>query len=85
MGRCFLRERARGGERQQLGSGGGPYWVKLVRIGNQFTGFSSADGVNWNQIATVSLAMSANAFAGLAVTAHNNLKVNTATFGRLAA
>src|SRR5207237_326743 len=26
-----------------------PYWVKLVRSGNTFAGFSSADGSTWTQ------------------------------------
>src|SRR5207244_5478717 len=27
-----------------------PYWVKLVRSGNTFSGYASADGVNWAQV-----------------------------------
>jgi hypothetical protein len=26
-----------------------PYWVRLVRSGNTFTGYRSLDGVNWTQ------------------------------------
>ena len=26
-----------------------PYWVKLVRSGNIFTGYRSSDGTNWTQ------------------------------------
>ena len=26
-----------------------PYWVKLVRSGNTFTGYRSPDGTNWTQ------------------------------------
>ncbi len=62
------------------GSGTAPYWVKLIRTGNLFTGFSSADGINWNQAGSMDLPMTANAFVGLAVTAHNNTTMNTATF-----
>jgi regulation of enolase protein 1 (concanavalin A-like superfamily) len=65
------------------GSGTAPYWVKLVRTGNLFTGYSSPDGANWNQVGSTNLPMSANAFLGLAVTAHNNTKTNTATFDNL--
>lgn len=63
------------------GSGAAPYWLKLVRIGNLFTGFSSADGISWNQAGSINFPMAANAFVGLAVTAHNNIMSNTATFG----
>src|SRR5438445_625852 len=27
-----------------------PYWVQVMRSGNTFTGFTSADGVTWTQI-----------------------------------
>ena len=55
--------------------------MKLVRSGNTFAGFSSPDGNTWTQVgATVTIAMSANALVGLAVTAHNNTALNTSTF-----
>jgi hypothetical protein len=57
-----------------------PQWVKLVRAGSTFTGFYSADGVAWTQIASTNLTMAAGATAGLAVTAHDNASLNTATF-----
>ncbi len=56
------------------------YWVKLLRNGNVFTGFMSADGINWTQVASVTIPMNSSAFIGLAVTAHNNTAVNTSTF-----
>lgn len=62
------------------GSVSAPYWVKLVRSGNTFTGYTSADGVGWLEIGSTVIPMATNAFAGLAVTAHNNTLVNTATF-----
>ena len=57
-----------------------PYWVKLVRSGNTFTGSVSSDGANWTQIGSDTIAMASNAYVGLAVTAHNNSALNTATF-----
>jgi hypothetical protein len=57
-----------------------PYWVRLVRAGNTFTGFRSADGVTWTQVDSQTVAMNATVFVGLAVTAHNNVNVNTSTF-----
>ena len=61
---------------------GAAAWVRLVRTGtNNFSGYYSADGSNWTQIGTtISLTMSNSALAGLAVTAHNNALLNTATF-----
>jgi hypothetical protein len=58
-----------------------PVWVQLVRSGDAFTASYSTDGVNWTQLgATQTIAMSPTALAGLAVTAHNNALLNTATF-----
>jgi len=57
-----------------------PYWVRLVRSGNTFTGFSSSDGVTWTQVGQISVTMASNALEGLAVCAHNNTALNTSTF-----
>jgi len=57
-----------------------PYWVKLVRSGNTFTGYRSPDGVTWTQQGTATIAMASTAYVGLAVTAHNNSSLCTATF-----
>ncbi len=64
---------------QQLGHAA-PYWVRLVRSGNTFTGFSSADGVTWTTVGTISMTMTGSTNTGLAVTAHNNTALCTATF-----
>ncbi len=57
-----------------------PYWVRLTRSGNTFTGFSSPDGANWTQVGTITVTMAANAPEGLAVTSHDNTQLNTSTF-----
>jgi hypothetical protein len=56
------------------GCGGGavPFWTKLVRSGNDFSGYCSADGVTWIPVASSSIAMPASVLVGLAVTSHNN-------------
>jgi endoglucanase len=61
-------------------SGAAPYWVKLSRAGDSFTGFISSDGSTWQQVGSVTVPMATNILAGLAVTAHNNTTMNTATF-----
>jgi regulation of enolase protein 1 (concanavalin A-like superfamily) len=63
-----------------LGGISAPYWLKLVRHGSNFTGFSAPDGSNWTLVGTASVPMATNIFVGLAVTAHNNVLSNTATF-----
>jgi glucosylceramidase len=56
-----------------VGSITAPHWVRLVRAGNAFKGYHSADGVSWAQIgATATLPMNYGALIGLAVSAHNN-------------
>ncbi|HLY11323.1 MAG TPA: hypothetical protein VKW04_18620 [Planctomycetota bacterium] len=75
--------------RSQLGTGefstGGPsvvapYWLKVTRSGNTFTGSTSPDGSSWSVAGTASISMSANVFVGLAVTSHNNGVLDVATF-----
>jgi fibronectin type 3 domain-containing protein/regulation of enolase protein 1 (concanavalin A-like superfamily) len=62
-----------------------PYWVKLVRSGNTFTGYYSADGVTWTQQGTSSFTMATTAYVGLALTSHNNSSLCTATFDNVTA
>jgi hypothetical protein len=58
-----------------------PYWVKLVRSGNTFSGYASPDGVNWTQVGTTqTITMALNVYIGLAVSANNNSVLATATF-----
>ncbi len=64
---------------QTTGGVTAPVWVKIVRAGDQFTGYSSADGVNWTQRGTTTVAMAADVQIGLAVTSHNDGVINTAT------
>ena len=56
-----------------------PVWLRLVRQGDVFTGYSSLDGVNWTLIGSQTVSMYP-VVAGLAVTSHNNGELNPATF-----
>jgi subtilisin family serine protease/regulation of enolase protein 1 (concanavalin A-like superfamily) len=58
---------------------GPPYWVKLVRTGNTFTGYVSADGVAWSQVGTSTIAMTSSIYVGLVVNSHNNSALCTTT------
>lgn len=63
-----------------------PYWVKLVRSGNTFTGYRSPDGTNWaQQGTTTTITMGTAVYVGLAVTAHNSGGMATATFDNMIA
>jgi len=57
-----------------------PYWVKLVRSGNTFTGYRSSDNITWTLIGSTTITMANPATQGLAVCAHNNTLLNTSTF-----
>jgi hypothetical protein len=57
-----------------------PHWLKLVRTGNVFDGYVSADGTNWLAAGSVTNALNKNLSAGLALTAHNNAVLNSTLF-----
>lgn len=58
-----------------------PVGLELTRSGNSFTAYYSTDGMTWIQIGpSQSVTMGTTALAGLAVTAHDNGAVCTATF-----
>ena len=57
-----------------------PYWVRLTRVGNVFTGYSSSNGVNWTQVYALVIVMPDQIYAGLEVCARNNAKVCLAAF-----
>lgn len=57
-----------------------PAWVKLERHGDTFVGFVSGDGREWQKIGEAMIQMSRDALVGLAVCAHNNGAVCTASF-----
>jgi alpha-D-xyloside xylohydrolase len=50
-----------------------PQWLKLVRWGNSFTPYRSADGVSWVKVANaVTLSIPSTAYFGMVLTSHNN-------------
>lgn len=60
-----------------------PYWLRLVRSGSTFTGYSSPDGVAWTSVGQTNVTMAVSATAGLAVCAHNNGALNTSAFDNI--
>jgi len=74
-----------------------PYWVKIVRQGNRFTGYYSADGTNWvaqpnNEIVypdpqgrnPATFEMADTVYIGLAVTSHRDGVLCRAMFDNVA-
>src|SRR5260370_11489817 len=67
---------------QSVGSGTPPNWMKLVRSGNVFSMYGSADGVNWAQLGTSqTVSMAANVYVGLAVRNRSTASLAQAQFG----
>ena len=57
-----------------------PYWVKLVRQGDTFSGYISPDGKNWKHIDSIPVPMAKKLYVGLVVSAHNNAALNSVLF-----
>ena len=66
-----------------IGGISAPVWLQLVRSGENFSGYYSNDGTNWVLIGTQQIYLNGSVLAGLAVTAHNNSALNTATFSNV--
>ncbi len=54
-------------------------WVRLVRVGNLFTGYSSSDGKNWTKISSVTETLPTTLFLGLAVASNVTTTTTTAS------
>jgi PKD repeat protein len=58
-----------------------PVWLKIVRSGDTFAGFTSVDGTSWTPAGSVTLAGApASMYVGLAITSHNDGSIATAFF-----
>lgn len=57
-----------------------PYWVRLTRSTNVFTGYVSGDGATWLQVASVSIGVNSNYTLGLAVCSGSGSALNTTIF-----
>jgi RHS repeat-associated protein len=71
------------GNTSQPGSTAGtfPYWLKVTRSGSTFSGYVSADGMNWTQLGTSqTISMAQTVYVGLAVTSGSTTATTTATF-----
>ncbi|MDP4097814.1 pectinesterase family protein [Paenibacillus sp. P96] len=66
-----------------------PYWVKIVRLGDQFTSLTSSDGQNWTVFDSVTMPLSETVYFGLAADASKPDdevdKYNASTFSNAAA
>lgn len=84
--RLTVRTAEDSGSRQVKVAAGGVRWVKLTREGDTVTGYVSQDGKSWTIVgAAITIEMSPEIRAGLAVTAGNRdgSKNHTASFDRV--
>ena len=84
-GWSFARRLAAGASTYATGSAGAtPGWVRLVREGDLFGAYQSADGSQWTLVGTDTIAMPGTVYVGLPVTSHNPQATATATFSNVA-
>ncbi|MEP6994637.1 MAG: PQQ-dependent sugar dehydrogenase [Acidobacteriota bacterium] len=62
-----------------------PYWVKMVRSGSTFSGYTSPDGNTWTLVGSDTINMATNVLFGLPLTSHNNAALCTATLDNVSA
>lgn len=80
-GSRFQRRPTTGGSTISTGGPGGaaPGWVKVVRTGDLFVGYSSTDGVTWTGVAAETIPMGATVYVGIAVTSRKPTTLTRAT------
>jgi large repetitive protein len=63
-----------------------PYWVKIARLGNQFTSLASSNGIDWKVIDSITIPMEETVYFGLAADASKAdddvNKYNTSVFSQ---
>uniref|UniRef100_UPI0022B2B153 glycosyl hydrolase n=1 Tax=Coraliomargarita parva TaxID=3014050 RepID=UPI0022B2B153 len=72
-----------GGNVQTAGSASlsAPVWLRLIRTGNSFTAYYRTDGSSWSQLGGAqTIALASTVRAGLAVTSHDNARLNSSVF-----
>lgn len=81
-GLAFQRRASTGGSSTNTAGPGAaaPYYVKLVRTGNTFYAYASADGANWIFVGSEWIQMASTIHVGVAVTSHADGAVAGANF-----
>lgn len=65
---------------QQIGITPNHTWLRLVRTGDNFTAYSSIDGISWVFRSAANISMNACIVVGMFVESYNNTTTTTATF-----
>ena len=59
-----------------------PYWVRLTRNGDTFTGYQSADGQTWTELGSTTVSMPSDVLVGLAVTSRSEAQLAHGVFSQ---
>jgi len=60
-----------------------PYWVKIERFGDMFTGYTSADGKTWATVGTAVVTVQDPVYIGLCATSHLATEKRTFEFDNI--
>jgi regulation of enolase protein 1 (concanavalin A-like superfamily) len=60
-----------------------PFWVKLERVGEKFSGYESADGRQWTLIGSTNVVMGSQVYVGLTTSSHQKPLLCTATLDKV--
>jgi lysophospholipase L1-like esterase len=60
-----------------------PYWVRLIRFRNRFTGYMSPDGYRWQELGSVEIPMSHTFYVGLPACSQLDKVTTTVTYDRV--
>jgi type II secretory pathway pseudopilin PulG len=80
-GTAFQRRTSTGGisDNDNVTGRVAPYWVKLKRVGNVFSGYESSNCSTWTQVgSSVTITMATDVYIGLCVTSHSDGDLCTA-------
>ena len=78
-GVAFQRRTTAGGSAAGITEKAGiaaPQWLRLIRAGDTFSAYHSADGVTWTLLSTSTISMTGTVYAGLAVCSNNDGAIN---------
>lgn len=73
-GRAFQYRWSQGGQSYNTNQGAytAPYWVKLVKTGDKYVGYTSPDGTTWSAVDSTNVSMGSYPYVGIAYTTHTS-------------
>lgn len=83
LSRREVRFTTNGQAQPQQFPGQGRNWLRLVRNGDQFVGYTSANGVQWNQVMAATVSMNSCIQMGLVSTNYEQVSVVSSTFANV--